>query len=66
MGEDKATEIWEAFVDVALSKVPVFRDRSKLTEEQLTDPDYALKELEKKVNKGRYKVIGCSRCHHCR
>ena len=37
---------------------PKFRDPSMLTEEQLTDPDYRLKQL-----------VGaptCSKCHHCR
>jgi len=43
---------------------PKFLDPSELTEEQLTDPDYALKELEK-LNGGRLNVT-CSKCHHCR
>jgi len=43
----------------------MFRDPSTLTYEQLTDPDYRLKELEK-VD-GKYKFnIACSKCHHCR
>ena len=37
-----------------------FRDESELTEAQLTDPDYRLKEL----NAQGAKV--CSKCHHCR
>jgi len=37
-----------------------FRDANKLTEEQLTDPDYRLKKL---VGAG---TKFCSKCHHCR
>ena len=51
-------------VDVSKSSVPIFRDRSLLSEEQLNDPDFALKELEK-IERGRYSVT-CSKCHHCR
>ena len=43
---------------------PRFRDPSGLTEEQLTDPDYRLKQLEK-LN-GDKLSITCSKCHHCR
>lgn len=41
-----------------------FRDPSQLSPEQLTDPDYALKQLEK-INKGKLSIT-CSKCHHCR
>ena len=43
---------------------PKFREKSKLSFEQLTDPDYALKQLEK-LNEGRFSIT-CSKCHHCR
>lgn len=37
---------------------PKFRDPSELTEEQLTDPDWRLKQLDP--------AAACSKCHHCR
>lgn len=43
---------------------PKFRDESELTEEQLTDPDFRLKQLVK-LNKGKLSIT-CSKCHHCR
>lgn len=43
---------------------PQFRDPGSMTEEQLTDPDYALKQLEK-LNGGKLSIT-CSKCHHCR
>lgn len=45
-------------------KEPKFRDKKTLTKEQLIDPDYRLKFLQKEFNLD--KVIGCSKCHHCR
>jgi hypothetical protein len=51
-------------VDVSKSTTPIFRDRAMLSYEQLHDPDYALKELEK-LNNGNYSIT-CSKCHHCR
>ena len=42
---------------------PKFIDSEKLTTEQLTDPDYRLKQLMKQ--NGNHPAI-CSRCHHCR
>lgn len=45
-------------------KGPIFRKRSELTTEQLTDPDFRLKQLAK-LNKGK-PAITCSKCHHCR
>lgn len=44
--------------------MPKFRDPSEMSPEQLTDPDYALKQLEK-LN-GSKLSITCSKCHHCR
>jgi len=43
---------------------PKFRDPNQLSIEQLTDPDYALKQLEK-LNEGKLSIT-CSKCHHCR
>lgn len=47
-----------------MKKQANFISKEKLTKEQLTDPDFRLKQLQKKY--GGEKVIGCSRCHHCR
>jgi len=44
--------------------IPKFRDTNELTHEQLTDPDYAIKQIEK-LNEGKF-YITCSKCHHCR
>ena len=41
---------------------PRFLDN--LTKEQLTDPDYRLKQLGK-FNRGKLSIT-CSKCHHCR
>lgn len=41
----------------------MFRDKSELTHEQLTDPDYAIKQIMKNSN-GFSRA--CSKCHHCR
>jgi len=43
---------------------PKFRNPSELSQEQLTDPDYTIKQLEK-LNGGKFSII-CSKCHHCR
>ncbi|GAI09307.1 unnamed protein product [marine sediment metagenome] len=43
---------------------PMFRDTNELTHEQLTDPDYAIKQI-KELNGGKL-YIACSKCHHCR
>jgi hypothetical protein len=50
--------------DVLKAIEPRFREPSELSPEQLTDPDYALKQLEK-INGGKLSIT-CSRCHHCR
>lgn len=39
-----------------------FRDESELTEAQLTDPDYSLKQI---FGDKLGRQI-CSKCHHCR
>lgn len=43
---------------------PKFRGPEELSPEQLTDPHYAKKQLEK-LNGGRLDIT-CSKCHHCR
>ena len=47
-----------------ISQKAKFRDPNKLSQEQLTDPDYALKQLAKRSG-GRFSIT-CSKCHHCR
>ena len=44
---------------------PKFLNTDELTEEQLTDPDFRLKEVQKLGKKNGYPLT-CSRCHHCR
>jgi len=53
------------YVSVSDKIKPKFRDTSELTHEQLTDPDYAIKQLIEKPNEGKLYVL-CSKCHHCR
>ena len=43
---------------------PKFRKENELSLEQRTDPDYALRQLEK-LNGGKLEIT-CSKCHHCR
>ena len=45
---------------------PRFRSISELTEEQLTDPDYSLKQLARETGISENQMIICSKCHHCR
>lgn len=45
---------------------PKFRDPSELTEEQLTDPDYRLKQLAREAGIPESQMLICSKCHHCR
>lgn len=42
---------------------PKFRNPDDMTEEELTDPDYRLKQLMKQ--NGAHPAV-CSKCHHCR
>ena len=46
------------------SRRPKFREVSELTNEQLNDPDFRLKQLAK-MNEGKLEIT-CSKCHHCR
>lgn len=43
---------------------PKFIESEKLTDEQLNDPDYRLKQLAR-LNGGKLNIT-CSKCHHCR
>lgn len=43
---------------------PKFRKSNELSTEQLTDPDFRLKQLEK-FHEGKLPLT-CSKCHHCR
>jgi len=43
--------------------IPKFRDTSELTREQLTNPNYAIEQIEKLNGDKLY--ITCSKCHHC-
>jgi hypothetical protein len=43
---------------------PKFISKSLLQHEQINDPDYRLKFLEKLY--GKKYPISCSKCHHCR
>ncbi len=69
-------EIWEKINRDSLIKrlyesrqvKPKFRDPSTLSPEQLTDPDYRLKQIQKlneELGGNKFKIT-CSRCHHCR
>ena len=43
-----------------------FRDKSELSEAQLTDPDYRMKALAIGAGLDPNKMLICSKCHHCR
>lgn len=45
-------------------KKPRFVKKDSLTKEQINDPDYRLKLLQKQY--GQKFPITCSKCHHCR
>lgn len=42
-----------------------FISEQNLTSDQLSDPDYALKQIEL-LNNDDFLVTVCSKCHHCR
>lgn len=50
--------------DFSETTEPKFKNPEELSPEQLTNPDYALKQLEK-LNGGKLSIT-CSKCHHCR
>ena len=62
MNKGKATSLMKS--NVVENMKPKFRDPGELTLEQLADPDYALKQIDK-LNNGKFSII-CSKCHHCR
>lgn len=47
-----------------INSIPKFIDKKELRAEQISDPDYRLKFLEKLY--GTKYPISCSKCHHCR
>jgi len=56
---------YEGLTQKELSNIkPKFRNPDELPPEALTDPDYAIKQLEK-LNGSKLEVR-CSKCHHCR
>ena len=54
----------EIILDFLKFEQPGFIDEKELSNEQLTDPDFRLKSLEKLY--GTKYPISCSKCHHCR
>jgi len=62
MSDEKMTREFKN--DVSERTEPKFRNPKELSPEQLTDPGYALKQLEK-LNGGKLSIT-CSKCHHCR
>lgn len=54
----------EKMANVLKTVANKFRDPEELSTEQLTDPDYRLKSLQKQS--GGKLNITCSKCHHCR
>ena len=51
-------------VKIDYRSIPKFLDKKELQKEQITDPDYRLKFLEKLY--GNKYPISCSKCHHCK
>jgi len=45
---------------------PKFRDIREFSEEQLTDPDYRLKQIARDAGISEVDMLVCSKCHHCR
>ena len=58
---------YEGLTQKELSNIkPKFRNPSEMPPEALTDPDYAIKQLEK-FNGNRLELeVRCSKCYHCR
>ena len=50
--------------EIVILRKQKFVDKKLLTKEQLEDPDYRLKMLQKQY--GQKFPITCSKCHHCR
>ena len=53
-------------VGILDKQLPKFMDVSELTYEQLTDPDYSLRQLVRDAGIDETKMLICSKCHHCR
>jgi len=51
---------------VALITEPKFRNPDDMTIEELTDPDYAKKQIMRLFGNGDVDLLTCSKCHHCR
>ena len=65
MVTETKTETLQDKKERALNKVAYkFRDESELSNAQLTDPDYSLKQLVERSG-GKFSIT-CSKCHHCR
>jgi hypothetical protein len=47
-----------------LKIIPAFYNYRELTNDQINDPDFRLKQFEKLYSKTFF--ISCSKCHHCR
>jgi len=63
--QPKLGEEYKGLTQEELSNVkPKFRNPSELPPEALTNPDYAIKQLEK-LNGSKLETL-CSKCHHCR
>ena len=60
--EIKTETIEEKKQRVASEVACKFRDESELSQAQLTDPDYSLKQ----IFGAKADVTICSKCHHCR
>jgi len=46
---------------------PTFRNSDEMTIEELTDPDYRLKQVVKHFGSNKESTPAiCSKCHHCR
>jgi hypothetical protein len=44
---------------------PEFLPLKCLSEDQISDPDYAIRQLDM-MNKNNFEMTMCSKCHHCR
>ena len=52
---------------VTLITKPKFRNPDDMTIEELTDPDYAKKQIMRLFGNGKdVDLLTCSKCHHCR
>lgn len=61
---NKVKDIVTAESNVTQKMKPRFKNIGELTQEQLNDPDYSVKQLESLG--GDKSPLICSKCHHCR